>query len=607
MLLPNHRIKRSHLDLLCRGSGSAELTAALWRTELSRRLLLFHSVVDLVKERPELLAPLPDPADSVDLLKDIDDSDQAMFRELLLHPQVGSWAAYVMRRERGLVRTETPFWVDVGALHALAFVAAVRQGRAWSTTVPARDGGAMFPGLGMAVFATSQTWGRVEAETSGHEVTLRCEGHCLRISADGRSWSGDAQWWELGRLSVGADLVLTVTIDDIDPFRDLGDPVSPQRLSAADRGRWAALLADAWDVLCTGHRASAQAMAGGVVTLVPLADGGGTETRSASTGEAFGSVLVSEPGDAMSMAVALIHEFAHIRLGGLLHLLPVTSVSEQEIRYAPWRDDPRPLPGLVQGIYAFVNISAFWRTQAGATRLPAHEFEYALSRLQVEQALREAAGSGALTEFGEHLVGGLADRVARWEWIAATESSFHAAALVVAAHRTGWRLRHLRPATKAVDRLVAAWCNDEKAPILDPGYSVVAGARRWSSGRLALARRWVTHGHATLTDRLRALGADEADADLLRGERAAAAAAFTSRILADPDDLDAWSGLGLAVDGPAAVVLREHPALVRAVHRGAGGAGQDPVTLAHWLAGGEQPSAPVPVLPDDVGKGAELP
>jgi HEXXH motif-containing protein len=592
MLLRKHRIRESDLDLLCQGRGSPDLTAALWQTEASRRLQLFGWVVDLVTTTPALLGPLPRLTESLELLKEIDDADRAVFRELLLHPQVGSWAAYVLRRTYGLVETATPSWVDLGVLHALAFVAAVRQGRDFATVVPARDGRAMFPGLGMAVFPVDRAWATVEARTGRGAMTLRCAGRDLRLAAGESRGSGDGQWWQLTRVSVGTGPVLTVTLDDIDPYRDLGDPVEPQRLSADAHRRWATLLAGAWDVLCTGHRDSAEAMAGGVVSLVPLAGGAGAETRSASSGEAFGSVLVSEPGDATSLAVALIHEFAHIRLGGLLHLLPVTSGGEQEVFYAPWRDDPRPLPGLVQGIYAFFSISRFWRTQAGVSRSPADEFEYVLSRLQVELALREVAGTGGLTEVGERLVGSLADRVAGWAADSPGETAVRAAELVAAAHRAGWRLRHLTPAQETVDRLVLAWRHGERAPVVDPGYRVVAGERSWSQGRLALARRWVARGDATLTDGLRALGADDADADLLSGGRAAAAAAFGCRIRADPDDLDAWSGLGVAVHGPAAFILREHPALVRAIHRGVGGAGLDPVALADWLAATPGSSSP---------------
>ena len=580
MPLTYHRIKEPNLDLLCHGYVSADLIEDLWRSEFSRRMIVFLSLVDLVDAEPELLGPLPALTGSLELLMSVDESDRDIFREVLLHPQVGSWLAYVLRRSKGLVEATAPSWVDVGMLHSLAFVAAVRTGRDWSTMVPARSGQAMFPGLGMAVFPGTEQWSLVHAETRAGGHTFRCGDRTVRVSPAGVE-PGGAHWWELRRLRVGTDPVLDVTFDDIDPYRDLGDPVAPQRVPAADAARWNSLLTDAWDVICTRHRPSAEGMAGGLVSLVPLVDGG-TETRSASTGEAFGSVLVSEPDDALSLAVALIHEFAHIRLGGLLHLMPVTSGGEQEVFYAPWRDDPRHLAGLIQGIFAFVNIAAFWRTEAGSGSSAPAAFEYALTRSQVEQALGVAAGSGALTEVGDRLVRGLGDRVAGWAPLAPDEPA-RVAQLVAKSHRAGWRIRHLRPAVETVGRLVAAWSRGEDAPALDPGYRVVPGQKVWSQGRLALARRWIGTRDATPTARLRALGVDDADAHLLRGEQDAAAAAFTGRILADPGDLDAWSALGLVVHGPAAHALAEHPALIHAVHRGLRDPATDPIALAAWL------------------------
>jgi len=583
LLPPKHRIKGSHLDLLYRGHGSAELTQQLWRTEFSRRLLQLNSVMDLAVDWPELLGPLPPASPSVDLLKEVDDTDRQLFRDLLLHPHVGSWAAYVLRRSLGIVQAAEPFWADLGMLHALAFVAAVRQGREWTTVIPARTGRVMLPGLGMAIFPDDVPVGLVEAETHRGAVTLRCQRSEIRLSGAGRTASGDGRWWELRRLRVDADPPLTVTLDDIDPFRDLGDPVEPQRLSEPDARRWGTLLADAWRLLCTRHQASAAAMAGAVVSLVPLPDDD-RETRSASTGEAFGSILVSEPFDALSLAVALVHEFAHIQLGGLLHLLPVTAGgAEDELLYAPWRDDPRPLPGLVQGIYAFTNISAFWRRQRRNAPDPVADFEYLASRLQAEQALTTAAGSGGLTQVGRDLMTGLSERIAGWCDDEIPGPPADAARVVVAAHRAGWRVRLQSPAPETVGRLATAWSRGAGAPVLDPAYRVVPGDARWSSGRLALARRWVRRGDPTVTDRLRDLGVDEADAALMQGDRPAASTAFARRLRHDTEDLDAWSGLAVALDGEAGGMLREHPALVRAVHAALRDPAADPVTLAAWL------------------------
>ncbi|GAA2565320.1 HEXXH motif domain-containing protein [Winogradskya consettensis] len=584
MPLSNHRLQKSHLDLLYRGQGSAELTHELRITEFSRRLLIVKSVTDLLTGRPEFLGNLPPAAHALDLLQKVDDDDRDIIRDVLLHPQVGAWAAYLMRRSLGFVESDAPLWVDAGVLHAVAFVAAVRHGHDWTTLIPARDGQAMLPGLGAAVFPAHTRWTVVEAETHAGEVTLRCGGTVIRRPVDGEAPADDTGWRELRQLSLGTDPALNVTLDDLDPFRDLGDPAEPRRLPRAEADRWTALTAGAWEILCTTHRTSAQAMASAILSIVPLADDGGNVTRSASTGEAFGSVLVSEPYDARSLAVALVHEHAHIQLGALLHLLPVTTGGDDEIFYAPWRDDPRGFPGFVQGIYAFVNIAGFWRDEARAHHDVVAEFEYLHARRQAELAISVAAASGRLTEVGTQLIARLADRVAGWSGDITTGAPFHAAGVVTDRHRAGWRIRHLTPAPESIGPLATAWSRGDPAPLLDPGYHVVAGDKRWSQGQLALARRWATRGDATPTPRLRALGVDDADAALLAGEKPTATARYARRIIDDSGDLDAWSGLSVALDGPAGRTLAEHPSLVRAIHAGTDDFVKDPVALAAWLS-----------------------
>jgi uncharacterized protein len=38
--------------------------------------------------------------------------------------------------------------------------------------------------------------------------------------------------------------------------------------------------------------------------------------------------------------------------------------------YAPWREDPRPASGLIQGAYAFLGVSGYWRCQCATAPEP---------------------------------------------------------------------------------------------------------------------------------------------------------------------------------------------------------------------------------------------
>lgn len=48
----------------------------------------------------------------------------------------------------------------------------------------------------------------------------------------------------------------------------------------------------------------------------------------------------------------------------------MTLPDERRRYYAPWREDPRPISGLLQRTYAFLEVSAFWQRQSvnGALR-----------------------------------------------------------------------------------------------------------------------------------------------------------------------------------------------------------------------------------------------
>ena len=88
----------------------------------------------------------------------------------------------------------------------------------------------------------------------------------------------------------------------------------------------------------------------------------------------------------------MVHEFQHSKL------------------WAPWRTDPRPLGGLLQGVYAFLGVADTWRALAARPALGDLAMrEFAEAREQVDVALGELTGAGALTPAGEVFVdGGLA-------------------------------------------------------------------------------------------------------------------------------------------------------------------------------------------------------
>ncbi len=599
----NHRLPAGHLSTLSTGESGPEITRYFWATEFSRRALLIDTLLHAVEQDPGLLGPLPPATATRTILDRARTARPAEIAALLTHPQVGSWAAYSLRRYRGGATADVPLWTDLGGVHALALVVAARAGLTWQTRLPVRGGNVMLPTLGMARFARSTVdctvLGRTEAGRiwlSGVDGELAVPASVVDIPVtDGPGW------WALRQIRLADDLPLTVCLDDLDPFRDLADPVPPARLDDAAFDRWRNLLADAWALLCRDHRADAAALAEGLVSLVPLPSGPGWETRSASNGEAFGSVLVSQPVDPATLAVSLVHEHQHIALGALLHLIRLTEDDDSSRHHAPWRDDPRPLPGLLQGVYAFIGIARFFRRRREATTggdATLATFEYAYTRAQTMEAMETVLSTTALTDTGRTFVEGLRHQVASWQGDPVDPAILRLAALAADSHRIGWRIRHWHAPDPEAARLAEAWLTDEPfhlpQSVLRPHPEL-----RWEQRIPAIVRK---HARAvgecdapSVSSRGDSL--TRAEAALVAGDGPQAHAGFLTSIAAiagssgpvSHEEARSWTGLAIhaEVQGlPGAPALTTRPELVRAVYLGLRAAGKDadPLEIAAWLA-----------------------
>jgi HEXXH motif-containing protein len=259
-------------------------------------------------------------------------------------------------------------------------------------------------------------------------------------------------WFPSRRLRGVVDgCVLDVSLEDADPFRDYGTLQVAESLGVGDLRRWQAALDDGWRILACHHPRRATAIAAGLTALVPLAGGASPDSHvSATSGDAFGAVALTTPPDGLTLAAALVHEFQHAKLYALLHLVRLVEVEAEPGRmfYAPWRSDPRPPAGLLQGAYAFLGLVDFWHAQQSVGSSAARRraaFEFARWRGAVDSVLDTLAGSGTLTAQGLRFVCGMRERLDDWLRVrldGAVEAEARAAA---ASHLAEWRSRHLGP------------------------------------------------------------------------------------------------------------------------------------------------------------------
>lgn len=526
--------------------------------------------------------PLPPVAQAWELFVRSEALDEAATTDVLMYPQAGIWISHMLRRLDGITIEQWPLWMDTGYLHTLAAAAAIRAGADFAITVPVRAGTVVLPTLGCATVIGAQT---AEVRRVGDAVTIAAGGRIVRLSVD------DPHWRPTPRCSSEtAGLRIDFLIDDVDPYRDLRGYSAPDPLDRDDLNRWQDLLAEAWRLLVHQDRTRAESVAASLTTVVPLPAAKPWRPLSASCDEAFGAIMASMPENAEQLAATLVHETQHVKLGALLHLVTFVDDPGGPLVYAPWRDDPRPLSGILQGIYAFVGITDFWRHRA--TRLA--EYEFALWRIQLTRVLGDLRNDARLTDAGRDLLANLYATVTGWTDVPVAADVLGQAASAAADHHGQWRALHLAPPADWLARAASAWRAGEPCPTVPttPVDPVTDTSARWLDGRAVLARiRIADADQFTILAKApgeiasQVPGTLPADLALVAGDAGAAQDGYLHHLSADPTDPRALVGLGLARQalGQPFAVLLERPEAIRAL---AGRIGQpDVAALADWMSG----------------------
>jgi uncharacterized protein len=170
---------------------------------------------------------------------------------------------------------------------------------------------------------------------------------------------------------------------------------------------------------------------------VPLTQSPDGHAASGTARQAFGALGMALPAQAEVLALLLIHEFQHVKLGAVLDLFDLYDTSDTKLYYAPWREDPRPLEGLLQGVYAHVAVVDYWRRalERGDTGAAVH---FARWRAQTWEAIGQLETSGSLTEPGVELAHRLKATMAPWMGIPVDAEALDKATRESEAHRTAF-------------------------------------------------------------------------------------------------------------------------------------------------------------------------
>jgi HEXXH motif-containing protein len=393
-----HTIPAGTFAALAEGGGGQAGALCLVGAQASKHMLLLRRIVDLARSAGHEEAAAAKRA--YDQLAAVQEDQPDAVAGVVRHPAVGAWARQMIddnqsARARSRARPE---WMA-----AVAAAATIRARIPWSAIVPVEDGAAMLPSLGSA----RATAGQLRVGCDGAEIDRARLPDDLGLD--------EGNWHGLRRLSAAADdRRLELLIDDLDPHRAPGMDNAGERLTAAEVATWQSVLDGAWELLVRHHAAVAQELVAMIRVLTPLRPPPGGHV-SATSRHTFGAIMLSAPLDACSLAVTLAHEVQHAKLSALMDLVPMTRKDDGRRFYAPWREDPRPASGLLQGAYAFLGVAGFWRVQS---RLPdgvqaLTEFVRWLAAVRL--VIDTLSVSGTLTGPGEVFVSGIDRTLRRWE------------------------------------------------------------------------------------------------------------------------------------------------------------------------------------------------
>jgi uncharacterized protein len=421
-----HEIPGAELSELAAGFGGADALGHLHRAQRSVRRALVAAVHDAAAG----LAPGAGAArvrEGWDLLARIDASYPQAVDAALAYPFLRVWAVHCLEGLRDGrepdVRQTGPLTSDLSYLAGIAMAAAIRGGLPARLAVPVWDGFAYLPSLG-----------RFAAPGSGPGDTVMVESHqapdgTFTIAAADGTWTvtpatdasdragpadGGPRWQPVRQLSAPG---LSVPLEDADPFRDCYQRPAMPRLGEDMVALWESQFAMAWDLIQRQHHAYAPGLAASLTAIMPLTAGETGREVSATARHAFGAVAAALPAEHAHLALLLIHEFQHVKLGAIMDMFDLFDPADQRLYRVAWRKDPRPLEGVLQGTYAHVVVTDFWRVHRHTAEGPAARAvhaQFARWRAAIAEAIETLAGCGWLTPLGQTFVEGMRGSITPW-------------------------------------------------------------------------------------------------------------------------------------------------------------------------------------------------
>jgi len=424
--VPNHALSRDDFREIAAGYGSAAAMGRLTEAQRTLQRALLGAVYRQARTGPAVPGAVRETMRTAwAVLAAADKEQPEAVDTVLAHPYSRVWAAHCLERLKRSPSAGEPdpgresrLATGLGHLSALAAAVAIRTGGQAEVTIPVIGSAVHFPTLGRLAMTASEGCPAPAAAivvTDGKNASIRIGGDCWEIlNADllsgepaaiiSFSAGGTADWQPVRTLTADG---LTVVLEDTDPYRDCHQWPAADRLTDTEAADWQQHFAAAWQEINRDFPAYAAAIRVGLKVLMPMSPAPPGRDISAAARQAFGAIGIALPADATTLASLIMHEFQHVKLGAVLDLYDLYDPSDDRLYHAPWREDMRPLEGLLQGTYAHLAVSGYWRTRQQVTA--GAEAEAAGQRFRfwdrhTKQAIETLALSGSLTDLGVRFV-----------------------------------------------------------------------------------------------------------------------------------------------------------------------------------------------------------
>ncbi|MGW4330996.1 HEXXH motif domain-containing protein [Nocardia sp. NPDC004573] len=577
------------------GYGTDAAVAALALEALQGRLLLLHALLSkLSADRPD---EFTDVESAHRILAHLQRNHHDLAVELFSYPHIGNWLTVMFRRLNFTeydARQPSPLWADLGYLGWLAASGQILAGRPGSTQVVVRFGVVMLPLIGMVRLGSTTEFGHCLLRWSGDGL-LTFENGGTTVEVHSRLTETTEAWRPQRRLEVD-DSGHSFYLDDLDPFRDfdvkLPDQfkLPPDVLDAAAALSWEQRLRSAWKILRCDFTEYHAPMCSGLRMVVPLSAKPAAVGQSWTSPSGYGAVYSTAHEESCQMALTMIHEFQHNKFSLLVDQAGLFDPDAPMRFYAPWRVDPRPIYGLMHGIYAFFGVTDFWRVHRHSSchRSIRAEIEFECGRLQLTTALDQVMSSGVLTPRGERFFASLSGSMASWQGEYISGNARKVATDVSVCLEAFWRARNLRPSSSEVAHLADRWL--QKSPSGDELPSVTIADQDGiptAYGKLVLPHMLTRHAAISTLQSTE----DDGSGDFasITGNFDSAVARYVDELCHDPMRPQAWAGLALVLPQLYAEadlsLLRERTEVVANVYSAlaARGVSCDIVQLVQWL------------------------